>query len=1278
MKTHTNILLVALALFASTQFSRAASIVWTNTAGGNWSDTNSWSPNQSPGSGDTAVVTNSGTYAITLDVNPSVGGLVLGAASGTQSLSISNGQVFNLTGAAQVGSNGHFTLLTGGVLGGNFKLNGALTASGGTLSGGLTVASNSTLSVSSPGLVLNSFTPGSSELTNYGTVNWSGGDINCDYSPQVWNYGLWLAQSDNTFAGQLNGGSGNGVFNNFGTFRKSGSTNITTIDADATFYGYGTVDVESGTVSIQRGVEQGVATNAANAFLSLGNRFVFTGNTAFSGPGLVGGSLIGSNAMFSGTLNCSNVVISGAITVNSNAVVNLGTAPISFNNGYASTGILTNYGTVNWSSDMSCDGSPQIDNYGNWNALTDNTIFGQSSSGTTAFNNYGTFRKSGSTNITTLDISTIFTSSGTVDVESGTVVLTKGAGIGATVIAGGATLAPGSTFTFTGSTVFSGSGIVDSFLNGSNAVFGGTMNFSGATVSGSLTIASNSVLNLGPLAVNLNSTSLTNYGTANWISGDLDCNNSPQVYNYGLWNAESDNTFVGETTGGTGNGVFNNFGTFRKSAGSNITLIDSDATFIGSGTVDVESGTISIQRGVDQGAASTATNSILSLGSRVVLTGTTAFSGLGLVEGSLNGSNAVFSGSLICSGVTLAGAITVASNTVVNLGTAADSLNNGYQGTGVLTNYGTVNWSSDLYCDGGPQIDNYGTWIVGSDNNLFGQQSYGITAFNNYGTFRKSGGTNITTLDASTIFTSSGAMDVESGTVVLTKGQASGTATIAGGATLAPGSTFTFTGSTVFSGSGIVDSFLNGSNAVFSGTLDCSGGTLSGTMTIVSNAVLNLGPLAVNLNSTSLTNYGTANWISGDLGCNNNPQVYNYGLWSAQSDNTFVGEVNGGSGNGVFNNFGTFRKFAGANITTFDSDATFIGSGTVDVESGTVSIYKGKITGTANTAANAVLSLNHLVVFGGSTAFSGTGLVEGSLNGSNAVFSGSLICSGVTLSGAITVASNSVVNLGTAADSLNNGYQNTGVLTNYGTVNWASDLHCDGSPQIDNYGIWNAQSDNNIFGQQTSGITTFNNYGTLHKSGTTGITTLDASTIFTNSGTVDVQSGTVSIEGTRSLAGGTLNFGIGSTNNFGRISFVGAVTLTGNLNVNLNNLYSPAVGTSFALLTYGSESGNFSSLNLPLLSAKYWTNNYGTTAFTLAVKSSAPPIPAPAITSGTNFSINWGALSGESYQVQFTTNLVPSNWINLGNVLSITTNGTLSASDLISTNAQRFYRIIMQ
>ena len=395
MKIRIQILLAALALVIVANSTHAADIVWTNTAGGNWSDMNSWNPNQVPGAGDIAVITNDASYTVTLDASFSVGGLVLGTLSGVNTqIFLINGQTLTLNGTAVVGASGRFTL-SGGVLGGNVILNGALACSGGTLSGAMTITSNSMLTAASPGMSLNGIL-----LTNYGTVNWSSGNINCDSSPQIYNYGSWNAQADNTFSGRQFAGST--TFNNYGTFSKSGGSGTTTMDADTTFNTSGSVDVQTGAVQIEGGGGGGVLNVASGSTASFDNRFTFIGGTLFTGAGTVGGYLIGSDAILSGTLNCSGNALSGTLTVASNSVLNLGALTVTLSGPGC---ILTNYGSVNWSSgNINCDNGPQIYNYGSWNAQADNTFSGRQFAGSTTFNNYGTFSANrGGSGTTTVD-----------------------------------------------------------------------------------------------------------------------------------------------------------------------------------------------------------------------------------------------------------------------------------------------------------------------------------------------------------------------------------------------------------------------------------------------------------------------------------------------------------------------------------------------------------------------------------------------------------------------------------------------------------------------------------------------------------------------------------------------------------------------------------------------------------------------------------------------------------------------------------------------------------
>jgi hypothetical protein len=108
----------ALLVMAGWISAQAATITWTNTSGGNWNGAANWSPNQVPGSSDTAVITNAGTYTVTLNASASVAGLVVGATNGagTQTFLI-NGQTFTLNGQATINSNGLFDFNSGSLAG---------------------------------------------------------------------------------------------------------------------------------------------------------------------------------------------------------------------------------------------------------------------------------------------------------------------------------------------------------------------------------------------------------------------------------------------------------------------------------------------------------------------------------------------------------------------------------------------------------------------------------------------------------------------------------------------------------------------------------------------------------------------------------------------------------------------------------------------------------------------------------------------------------------------------------------------------------------------------------------------------------------------------------------------------------------------------------------------------------------------------------------------------------------------------------------------------------
>ena len=60
--------------------------------------------------------------------------------------------------------------------------------------------------------------------------------------------------------------------------------------------------------------------------------------------------------------------------------------------------------------------------------------------------------------------------------------------------------------------------------------------------------------------------------------------------------------------------------------------------------------------------------------------------------------------------------------------------------------------------------------------------------------------------------------------------------------------------------------------------------------------------------------------------------------------------------------------------------------------------------------------------------------------------------------------------------------------------------------------------------------------------------------------------------------------------------------------------------------------------------------------------------------SGTTLTLTWNSVPGAKYQVQYTTNLVHTNWVSLGGPITTSTITTTN-TDTSLTDARRFYRV---
>src|ERR1039457_3829336 len=583
---------------------QAATITWTNAAGGGWNTAANWNPNIVPGTNDTAIITSAGVTVL-LNGATGVGGISLGSGSGgTVTLSLNN-QTLTLYGPLTVNPSGSFAVDGSSTLMGNTNavLSGTIGWTGGTLGGTLTLAAGGTLNITAG----NNHFIGGCLFTNAGTVNWSGGQLLAGGGAVIYNYGLWNAQDDQNFV-NYSGAPGT-VFNNYGTFRKSGGASefatATVFQSGVVFNQLaGVLDVQNGTNGLQLVFQNGG--NFTGGYITT-NQF---GLTVLSiGNFNLNGTVTGTNTWETGILVGTNVINGAltwqadhwdntAVTFPSNSTLNITTA----NNHFIGGCIFTNSGIVNWNDgQLLAGGGALLYNYGLWNAQNDQTLNNYSGAPGTVFNNFGTFRKSGGINAsyTLIGNPVTFNNTGIVDVQNGNLWLQ-----GDDSFTGGyiTTNGTGTTYFYSGNFnlngTATGTNVIESAGNlvGTNVIHGALAWQNGSWDNTVVTVPANSVLNI--TTANNHSVGgciLTNSGTVNWSDGQLLAGGGAVFYNYGLWNAQNDQTLNNYSGSPTNTTVFNNFGTFRKLAGTGNTILASGVTFNNTGKIDAQDGNIALQ-----------------------------------------------------------------------------------------------------------------------------------------------------------------------------------------------------------------------------------------------------------------------------------------------------------------------------------------------------------------------------------------------------------------------------------------------------------------------------------------------------------------------------------------------------------------------------------------------------------------------------------------------------------------------------------------------------------
>lgn len=346
---------------------------------------------------------------------------------------------------------------------------------------------------------------------------------------------------------------------------------------------------------------------------------------------------------------------------------------------------------------------------------------------------------------------------------------------------------------------------------------------------------------------------------------------------------------------------------------------------------------------------------------------------------------------------------------------------------------------------------------------------------------------------------------------------------------------------------------------------------------------------------------------------------------------------NTGVGTPTVINYGLVRKSSGNDISPIN--VSFYNSGSLEVQVGAVGLNGGGAgSGVFQTEAGSTLGfgagyeVDSALTGAGSNAIThGNFILNGLLATANALVSGDAILGGtngviadqLTWAGGqigagsvLTVATNGqlIVNAGAAGFDLDF----LGVLTNRGSIVVTNgSLRCiDYTGEGGGFGLLVNATGGLIALQNGSGIDFYNdntglgtpavvNYGTVRK--TDGQDTNLISAPFYNLGSLDVQSGIVSLNGDYDLTGGTLNFGLNSPADYGQLQLTGTAALTGTLSANANHGFVPIRGQAFSVITYGAQTGSFDNFALP--TREVWSTNYDVNTFTLTVLNSAPTLP---------------------------------------------------------------------
>jgi hypothetical protein len=755
--------------------------------------------------------------------------------------------------------------------------------------------------------------------------------------------------------------------------------------------------------------------------------------------------------------------------------------------------------------------------------------------------------------------------------------LTMGNNLGDTLALSAGTLSLASTSSLNNNALIVSGGT----LSGAGSLsVGGLFSWTGGTLSGSGTLNANGGMTIGGTATKfLDAHTLTNAGPATWSgTGFLNAGNGFVLNNLAgaTFDIQSDVTLF--YSGGPF-GAINNAGILRKSAGSG--MADLQTLVTNTGTVDLRSGALQLRlaeagqgagpsSGALLGAAGTtllirqgqltSTSSIAA--DQVVLGGDDAITVAGSYAATsstfINGT-ATFSGTVASVGASLA-----IQGAVANFGGNAISTTNftlggagTFTSTASLTVTGTFDWV-DVGTAGGSGAVNIPAGAVlrmrGPDLGTFYKYLDGRT-LNNAGTASLfvgggSGGSNVTytslVLRNGAVINNSGTFEVLEDRSLLYDGI---------GAQAVFNNSGTFRKPSGTGGSSIAATFNNsGTVSVLSGGLNLqAGGTSGGSFTVAAGALLQFAGNHALSSSSSVTGAGNV---------------------------TFGGAFAGGNiaVGGTYNIGGSTSLYGNPQVD-FSGTVVSVGPSLVIDLSGT----SGAV---ANFRGNAISTSNFSLGLNGTFTSTASLTVTGTFdwNGANSQVSGS---------GAVNIPAGAVLRMYNPRLGPTFKYLDGRTLNNAGAASLFigggggdiyNNLVMRNGAVINNSGTFDVLEDRGLAYDGVGAYPVFNNAGIFRKSAGSGTSELQV--LFNNSGTVNVQSGTLKLHplnntgnvaiaagttlfvteiytqtaGATTLNGGSLNSGYTVNINGGALSGSGTV------NANVANAGQVSPGSPLGLL----------------------------------------------------------------------------------------------------------------